>query len=271
MTARKIITVRGGLGREFEKDGPSGILILMAAANDSARKSASFDCLLFDLDGTLVNSRRDLVESVNLTLAEMLKESLGDDVVASFVGEGVSKLIERALAAASTRAPHADEVESGVELFRRHYRRHLLEHTRPYPEVAETLSYFQSLPMAVITNKPTEFTLAILEGLGLSLYFKAVLGGDSLPERKPQPQPLLAAARLCEVPAERCLMVGDSRVDVLAGKAAGVKTCGFTGGFRARSELEEAGADFLIDRFGQLREIVEDGQTSAAYRPLSRG
>ena len=214
-------------------------------------------CILFDLDGTLVNSREDLVTSVNLTLKEMSRELLAGDLVASFVGEGVSKLIERALSVSLEQPPVPAEIETGVEIFRRHYRQHLLDQTRPYPDVAETLSYFHGLPMAVITNKPADFSLAILEGLGLSHHFRAVLGGDSLPERKPHPAPLVEAARLCETPIEQCLMVGDSRVDIMAGKAAWMRTCGFTGGFRARSELEEAGADFLIDRFGELREIVE--------------
>jgi phosphoglycolate phosphatase len=216
-----------------------------------------FRCLLFDLDGTLVDSREDLAASVNLTLAEMGRGPLAGERVAGFVGEGVAKLIERALAASLGRAPAPDEVASGVEVFRRHYRLHLLDGTRPYPQVAETLSRLRALPMAVVTNKPADFTLAILEGLGLRGRFRAVLGGDSLPERKPRPEPLLAAARLCggAAPAE-CLMVGDSWVDIAAGKAAGTWTCGFTGGFRGREELAEAGADFLIDSFAELVKVV---------------
>lgn len=216
-----------------------------------------FDCLLFDLDGTLVDSRDDLVTSVNLMLAESGRAPLARERVVGFVGEGVSKLVERALAASLLRAPAAAEVESGVRAFKRHYRLHLLERTRPYPGVAEALSRFRELPMAVVTNKPSEFTLGVLEGLGLDGYFRAVLGGDSLPERKPHPAPLLEAARLCGVPPRRCLMVGDSRVDVLAGRAAGMKTCGFAGGFRGREELEAAGADFLIKSFRELRAVVE--------------
>jgi len=216
-----------------------------------------FDCLLFDLDGTLVDSREDLVTSVNLTLAEAGRAPLARERVVGFVGEGASKLIEHALAAGLPRAPAAAEVEAGVRAFKRHYRLHLLERTRPYPGVAETLPRFRGLPMAVVTNKPFEFTLGVLEGLGLAGYFVAVLGGDSLPERKPHPAPLLEAARLCGAAPARCLMVGDSRVDLLAGRAAGMKTCGFAGGFRGRGELEEAGADFLIERFGELRGVVE--------------
>lgn len=215
-----------------------------------------FGCLLFDLDGTLVDSSDDLVTSVNLTLADAGRPPLARTEVVGFVGEGVVKLLERSLAASLRRAPSTAEVESGVRAFKRHYALHLLERTRPYPGVAEALDFFKELPLAVVTNKPSEHTNAILEGLNLRRHFRAVLGGDSLPERKPHPAPLLEAARLCETPPARCLMVGDSRVDVLAGRAAGMKTCGFAGGFRGRSELEAAGADYLIERFAELREVV---------------
>ena len=216
-----------------------------------------FGCLLFDLDGTLVDSRDDLVTAVNLTLAEAGRAPLARGRVVGFVGEGVSKLIGRSLAASLGREPAPAEVEAGVLAFKRHYRAHLLERTRPYAGVAGALARFRDLPMAVVTNKPFEFALGVLEGLGLSEYFVAVLGGDSLPERKPHPAPLLEAARLCGAAPAACLMVGDSRVDVLAGRAAGMKTCGFAGGFRGRAELEEAGADFLFESFGELRAVVE--------------
>lgn len=216
-----------------------------------------FDCLLFDLDGTLVDSSEDLATSVNLTLAEAGLATLARGRVVGFVGEGVVKLLERSLAASLLRAPSPSEVEVGVNAFKRHYAQHLVERTRPYAGVEEMLSRFSGLPLAVVTNKPAEHTNGILEGLGLRRRFRAVLGGDSLPERKPHPAPLLEAARLCGVPPARCLMVGDSRVDVLAGRAALMKTCGFTGGFRGRRELEEAGADFLIKHFEELRGVVE--------------
>jgi phosphoglycolate phosphatase len=230
----------------------------MTVGKESAGRRRRFRCLLFDLDGTLVDSRADLVASVNLTLAEAGRAPLAGELVAGFVGEGVSKLIERSLAASLGRAPSAAEVGAGVETFRRHYRLHLLDHTRPYPGVPETLSRLAALPMAVVTNKPADFSLEILERLGLGRHFRAVLGGDSLPQRKPHPAPLLEAARLCggARPAE-CLMIGDSRVDVAAGKAAGMWTCGFTGGFRGRRELEEAGADLLFGHFRELSRLVE--------------
>jgi len=217
----------------------------------------NYRCLLFDLDGTLVDSRADLTTGVNLMLEELGRAPLPTGCVVKFIGEGVRLLIERSLRATQEREPMSAELDQALEIFRRHYGRHLLDQTRPYPEVRETLDALSELPKAVVTNKPYEFSLAILEGLGLRSHFVTVLGGDSLPERKPAPQPLLEAARRCgRAPAE-CLMVGDSGVDMLAGHAARMATCGFVAGFRGRAELAAAGADILIERFGELQAVVE--------------
>jgi phosphoglycolate phosphatase len=215
-----------------------------------------FRCLLFDLDGTLVDSRADIILSVNLMLGELQLPQQTDDRILRFVGEGARLLVERALAAASMPAPGEGEIDRALEVFRRHYREHLLDHTRPYPEVEETIRELAHLPLAVVTNKPYDFTVDLLEGLKLIRHFTAVIGGDSLSVRKPAPAPLLEAARRCNQQPESCLMIGDTRIDIEAGRAAGITTCGFTAGFRGREELEVAGADLLIDRFGQLRKIA---------------
>jgi phosphoglycolate phosphatase len=215
-----------------------------------------YRCLFIDLDGTLVDSRADLADSINFMLADLGLEPLHNDRVVSFVGEGVPRLVQRALEASLERDINRGEVETGIKLFGEHYRRHLLDETVVYPGVIETLESLRSLPKAVITNKSVEFTNAILSGLNLSRYFDVVLGGDSLPERKPSAVPLLEAARRFGVTPEECLMIGDSRVDIAAGKAAGIATCGFTGGFRGRMELQEAGADYLVDAWPDLISIA---------------
>ncbi len=217
----------------------------------------NYRCLLFDLDGTLVDSRADLVTAVNLMLRQLGHEPLHETRVVSFVGEGMTKLIERSLCESLGREPSAAETLRGVEMFREHYAAHLLDETQVYPEVIETLQCFRHLPKAVVTNKPFDFTNRILEGLELSRYFVTVIGGDSLPERKPSPQPLLESAKRCNARPHECLMIGDSRVDILAGHAAEIKTCGYIAGFRGRIELEEAGADYLIEHFGELARIVD--------------
>jgi phosphoglycolate phosphatase len=232
----------------------------------------SYQCLLFDLDGTLVDSRADLINSVNLMLGELGRRTLPDARVLSFVGEGARTLVERALKADQNCAtPNHDanhdanhdsgcDVDRALEVFRRHYREHLLDQTRVYPGVEQTLARLCHIPKAVVTNKSYEFTVPLLEGVGLSSYFEVVIGGDSLPERKPSPLMLFEAANRCGVQASECLMVGDSRVDVEAGRAAHMKTCGFIPGFRGRTELVEAGVDYVIERFSELCALVECAQ-----------
>lgn len=225
----------------------------------------SYQCLLFDLDGTLVDSRADLINSVNLMLAELGRETLPDTRVLKFVGEGARLLVERALRAGQNGAPPDYNVDHALEVFRRHYREHLLDQTRIYPEVIETLARLRHTPKAVVTNKPYEFTVSLLEGIGLSQYFKVVIGGDCLPERKPSPLMLIEAARRCGALASECLMVGDSRVDVEAGKAANMKTCGYVPGFRGRTELVEAEVDYVIERFSELCALVECARARSVY------
>lgn len=215
-----------------------------------------FRGLLFDLDGTLIDSRADIVTSVNLMLDEFGYVPLPATQVITFVGEGMRLLIERALRASLTREPEEALVSHAFDVYRGKYREHLLDQTRPYPEVEETLAALSYWPKAVVTNKPLEFTVTILEALDLHRHFAAVIGGDSLPERKPDAAPLVEAARLCEVAPADCLMIGDTKVDMLAGHAAGMKTCGYVGGFRGQAELVAAQADYLIERFGELRSLL---------------
>lgn len=215
-----------------------------------------FRCLLFDLDGTLVDSRADITNALNLTLAELGRPSLPAETVCLFIGEGVRLLLERALRATQTTALQPAELEHALQIYHRQYHAHLLDQTRLYPEVAETLASFAALPKAIVTNKPFAFTRPLLEGLDLAKHFRIVFGGDSLPERKPAPLMLLEAARLCEIDPAECLMIGDSWIDVEAGKNAGMKTAGYVGGFRGRAELEAARVDHLLERFGELIPLV---------------
>ncbi len=227
-------------------------------------KTMSYKCLLFDLDGTLVDSRADLANSVNLMLAELGLAVLPSVRVLNFVGEGARLLVERSLTASAEASPQPDEVDDALKIFQSHYREHLLDQTRVYPEVTETLARLDYLSKAIVTNKPHEFSVALLEGLGMLSQFQIVLGGDSLSERKPSPMMLLAAASACGVRPSECLMVGDTKFDVIAGRAAGMKTCGYIPGFRGRTELAEAGADFLIERFSELQILVESCELRSA-------
>ncbi len=212
--------------------------------------------LLFDLDGTLIDSRDDLANSVNLTLSKMQLETLPTETVASFIGEGIYNLLHRSLSASLKKDADEDFTNRSVEIFRRIYNENCLVKTKLYEGVAETLDELKAFQKAVITNKPHDFSMKILEALGILRYFALISGGDSFPERKPSPVPLLKTAQKLSCLPEDCLMIGDSRVDIEAGKNANIKTCGLINGFRGSDELEKAGADFLLESFSDLRQIL---------------
>jgi len=211
-----------------------------------------FGCILFDLDGTLVDSQADLVFAVNLMLSDLGLKTLPHEQIVSFVGEGMLKLAERALKVSISKPLSQPELDAAMNIFLEHYRAHLLDRTVAYPGTVKALRYLSALPLGVVTNKPYDFTMAILTGLGLDHFFKTILGGDSVPERKPSPVPLLNAAAQCHIIPSECLMIGDTRIDIIAGKAAVMKTAGFAGGFRGRAELEAAGADYIFDHYDEL-------------------
>lgn len=213
--------------------------------------------LFFDLDGTLVDSRDDLADSVNLTLADMGFPLIATESVCGFIGEGVFNLLLRSLRASLQREPVAELVGRAVDVFRKHYDRNCLNKTTLYDGVAETLAALGGFKKAVITNKPRDFSVKILEAFGIAGQFDAVAGGDTFPHRKPDPAPLVETARSLGIVIDECVMIGDSRVDIEAGKNAGIKTIGCVYGFRGREELVAAGADLLVERFRELSSLRE--------------
>jgi phosphoglycolate phosphatase len=207
---------------------------------------------LFDLDGTLIDSRADITCSVNLALARMNLPQLHESRITDFVGNGMQALIERTLRESTGLQPENSLVQEGIHLFQAEYANHLLDQTCLYPNVKEGLDRLSWARFAVVSNKPEIFSRRILEGLGIGSRFFIILGGDSTPKHKPDPASLLMAMTYCRVPASLTAMVGDSPVDMKAGKAAGVTTCGVLGGFRPAKELEAAGCDLLIDSLLEL-------------------
>ncbi|MBE0596858.1 MAG: HAD-IA family hydrolase [Desulfuromonadales bacterium] len=177
---------------------------------------ASFDTLLFDLDGTLVDSSADLATAVNCLRLELELPPLPLATVRGYVGDGARLLVTRALPEFSE--PH-------LQRFLQLYHRHLLDQTLPYPGIREFLQRRRHQRLAVVTNKPLQLSLELLAGLDLLAYFPVVVGGDSCREKKPHPAPLqLALQRLGSHP-ERAVMIGDHHTDLHAGRAAGVQSC----------------------------------------------
>jgi len=213
-------------------------------------------CLLFDLDGTLIDSRDDLADSVNLMLSELNLGNLPVETIYRFIGEGVFNLVNRSISASLERESELEFSNHGVEVFRQIYAENCLIKTKLYEGVAEILDELGDYQKAVITNKPWNFSVKILKGLGILHHFKIVCGGDTFAERKPSAIPLIQTGKSLNCLPDECLMIGDSWVDIEAGKNANLKTCGCVFGFRGQSELEKAGADFLIDRFSDLKQLL---------------
>jgi phosphoglycolate phosphatase len=207
---------------------------------------------LFDLDGTLIDSKADITTAVNLALIHLHLNPLDEMRVADFVGKGVRRLVERALCETTGSRPEGSMIQRGIALFRDEYGKHLLDRTCLYPGVKEALERISWAGFAIVSNKPEEFSRAILEGLGLSGLFHPIFGENSTRTRKPDPTALLKAMSQHMASPSETAMVGDSPVDIEAGKAAGVTTCGVSWGFRPKEELEAAGCDLMIESLLEL-------------------
>ena len=216
----------------------------------------SIRLIVFDLDGTLIDSRQDLCNSVNAALEHFDLAPLSDDIIASFIGDGAAMLIRRALTIPGELPAGAelDEelFEQAFAYFLTYYRAHKLDYTKVYPGVMESLEALKTLqdgsprPMAVLTNKPVGPARAICDGLGLSPYFFSVYGGDSFPTKKPDPQGLLTLMTAARATPEETLMVGDSDVDIKTARNAGVWALGCSFGL-APETLELADPDAVAD------------------------
>jgi phosphoglycolate phosphatase len=207
---------------------------------------------LFDLDGTLIDSKADIIRSVNLALVRMKLPPIADASIARFVGDGVQKLIQRTLRESTGGKPESALIAATIEAYLDEYAGHLLDSTSLFPGIREALDGISWADCAVITNKPENFSRRILEYLGVASRFRVILGGDSTEKRKPDPGPLDQVMSLCGSPPSETVMVGDSRVDIRAGKAAGVFTCGILGGFGSREELESEGCDLILRSAAEL-------------------
>jgi|SRR5690242_11426464 len=216
-------------------------------------KLSSVRALIFDLDGTLIDSKQDLIRSVNAMLVEMGREALHEDTVSSYIGHGAPWLVARALG----NGAKEEECERALRFFLAHYDEHKLDSTRAYPGVPEGLEVLREFPMAVLTNKPVRVSRRILEGLGLAKYFRAVYGGNSFETKKPDP---LGAKKILEeldaAPAQG-LMVGDSEVDVQTARNAGTLAAAVNYGFGTHDRTAYP-ADIYLDRLTELVHLLRD-------------
>jgi len=216
-------------------------------------KNGTVRAFLFDLDGTLIDSKMDLVNSVNAMLRETGRAELPADEVASYVGHGAPQLIASSLGQASSE----EERKQALAIFLKHYNDKKLDETRPYPGVREGLQELAGCPMAVLSNKPTKLSIEILEGLGLARYFRAVYGGDSFERKKPDPSGALAVLNELGVAPGEAAMVGDSDVDVQTARNAGMLAVGVEYGF-GKHDREKQPADIYVNSLTELLKLTRD-------------
>ena len=209
--------------------------------------------LIFDLDGTLIDSRRDLTNGVNATRAHLGLDPLDEDLIASYVGHGAPVLIRRVLGPQASEA----EVEHALKYFIAWYSDHKLDYTHLYPGVGEALEMLAAgdVSMAVLTNKPVRVSRGILEGLGISSRFFQVYGGNSFEQKKPHPIGVERLLGEAAVSPERAAMVGDSSVDVQTARNAGISAYGVTWGFQPES-FAQAPPDVRFDDMRDLARFV---------------
>jgi len=206
------------------------------------------ELLIFDLDGTLIDSSEDIAWAVNKTLKQMGFEELSYQAIKDRIGWGVKMLLEKVL----PEGRH-NLLEEARAIFMRYYSNHLLVRTRPYNSVIDVLEYFKNKKLAVATNKPRNLTEKILDGLNITDYFKKVVGGDGVQNKKPAPEAIEIILKELNASPKEAVLIGDSKIDIEAGKKAGVITIGAAYGFRGRQELEEAGADVII---ADIKELI---------------
>jgi phosphoglycolate phosphatase len=217
------------------------------------------DLLIFDLDGTLIDSKLDLAHAANATRRHMGMPPLENERVYSYVGNGAPVLIRRVLGAEATEA----QVEEALEFFLEYYRDHMLDYTVLYPGVREALNGLReaAVRMAVLTNKPVRISRAIVDGLGVGEHFQQVYGGNSFDFKKPNPIGIETLIKEYGAARDRTMMVGDSSVDIQTARNAQVKSCGVTYGFQPET-LAIVPPDLLVDRMEDLATWVF-GPTSA--------
>jgi phosphoglycolate phosphatase len=211
------------------------------------------DLLIFDLDGTLIDSKEDLAHAVNAARAHLALPPLENERVYSYVGNGAPVLMRRAMGEEASE----DDVRKALNYFLEYYRDHMLDHTVLYPGVRESIHrlFDAGVHLAVLTNKPVRFSQLLVDGLGLGGHFTRVYGGNSFEQKKPHPAGVEKLLAECGVERTRAMMVGDSDVDIRTARNAGILACGVTYGFQPET-FADAPPDILVDRMEELADRI---------------
>ena len=214
--------------------------------------------ILIDLDGTLVNTAPELAEAANHMLRDMGRPAVSQDLLMSYIGNGISWLVKRALTGDMHAEPDTALYDKALPIFEKHYTELLLR-SKLFEGVVQGLDALKAagFKLGCITNKVARYTEPLLKGIGLAHYFETVLSGDSLPEKKPHPMPLLHAAEFFGVPVEQMLLIGDSRNDVLAARSAGCPVFCVPYGYNHGEPVECLDVDAVIPNLFAALELIE--------------
>ncbi len=203
--------------------------------------------IVYDLDGTLVDTLGDIAQAANHMLGELGSPALAAGEIRRYVGSGVQELVQRCL-----KTDDSARVAQGVTLFRAYYTTHLVDHSRLYLGARAVLDHFRARRQAVITNKPNPHASDILRALGVADYFCEIVGGESAYPKKPDPSALLAIIKNERIPPPDTLLIGDSPIDIETGRNAGVFTVSVTHGFSDEDDIRRAAPDVIVRDFHEL-------------------
>ena len=218
--------------------------------------------VLFDLDGTLIDSAPDLALAINHMLTSIGREEISPAIIRSWVGNGASILVQRGLSGQTDIDENLDSelLEKSLAIFLDFYANNLCVDTVTYPHVRSSLKILKAkgYQLAIVTNKPYDFIQPILDGLELNGLFELLVGGDTLEKRKPDPLPLHYACEKLGVTVEQCVMVGDSKNDVLAANAANMQSIGLSYGYNYGEDINEHNPDISFDDFADIIATLSD-------------
>lgn len=210
------------------------------------------ELIIFDLDGTLIDSRKDIASAVNFTLKKVNLPAKGEPEISSYIGMGVEDLIRKSLGQGE-----GDIFLRAKSIFEEYYRKHSVDNSVLYPGVKEILEYFKDKKKVIVTNRNYEFAESVLKSMGIFDFFEDIAAGDDASCMKPSPCPLERSLAKLVIDKRRAIIVGDMHIDVLAGKRAGIFTCAVTYGIGSRQDIIEAGPDYIIDDLLSLKNIIE--------------
>lgn len=210
------------------------------------------DAIFFDIDGTLVDARKDIVNAMNYALRHLGLKEKPFELIVSYIGTGISDLIRKSLG-----EDKADFTEEGVRLYGDYYLKHPADEAKLYPHVKETLEYFKAKRKFILTNRYAKFADPVLEKTGILHYFEKVIGGDDEDCLKPSACALDNLLPGLKIDKKRSVMVGDMAIDVMMGKNSGIATCWVSYGLGRQEDVEDLKPDYMIDDIAELKGIIE--------------